>query len=215
MEVKDLNPDDIETRFRKMKGKANSLRNQFEQMKIDGKSDNKPAKFAKSIFHACTEFEPWIRVIRALRTEGLEQKHVDMMNAAIDKENGSVDDSLNTIKLKMDTTISNFGSVKITEVSQAIEEVADTASKEYSNITLLKAMREEWEVINFDLKEHKDTHILEGEAVENITTLLDDQTIKTQTMKGSPYAVFMLDPILEWEALLDRTTDFLEVWVAV
>lgn len=39
--------------------------------------------------------------------------------------------------------------------------------------------------------------------------------IKTQTMKGSPYAVFMLEPITEWEALLERTLDFVELWVSV
>jgi hypothetical protein len=35
-------------------------------MKIDGKSDNKPARFAKNIYSACLDFEPWIKVIRAL-----------------------------------------------------------------------------------------------------------------------------------------------------
>ena len=76
-------------------------------------------------------------------------------------------------------------------------------------------MKAEWGPLNFDCKEHKDTYILEGEACELITTTLDDHLIKTQTMKGSPYAHFMLDPILEWEATFERTQEFLETWISV
>ena len=49
--IKDLDPEDIESRFRKMKGKANSLKNQFELMRIDGKTDSKPANFAKKMLY--------------------------------------------------------------------------------------------------------------------------------------------------------------------
>jgi hypothetical protein len=45
--MKDLDPEDIETRFRKMKGKAGNLKNQFEMMKIDGQVKNRPARFAE------------------------------------------------------------------------------------------------------------------------------------------------------------------------
>jgi hypothetical protein len=47
MPIKDLDPEDIEARYRKMKSKANSLKNQFEIMKIDGKTESRPALFAK------------------------------------------------------------------------------------------------------------------------------------------------------------------------
>jgi dynein heavy chain len=100
-------------------------------------------------------------------------------------------------------------------VTSAIEDISDTAHKEHSNITQLNAMKEEWKPMIWKTKEHKDTFILEGESVEEFTTVLDDHMIKTQTMKGSPYAVFMLEPIVEWEAKLERTIDFLDLWVSV
>jgi dynein heavy chain len=183
-------------------------------MRIDGKTDSKPVIYAKTMVKACLDFEPWIRVIRAFNTKGIEQKHIDKLNAAIDKANDS-EDSLNTLSLKMDVPIMSLGGVKITPATTEIEDIADTASKEYSNICLLKTMREDWKPLNFDVKEHKDTYILEGEACEAITAMLDDHLIKTQTMKGSPYAAFMLEPILEWEGTLERTQDFLETWVSV
>jgi hypothetical protein len=56
-------------------------------MRIDGKTDSKPVIYAKTMVKACLDFEPWIRVIRAFNTKGIEQKHVDKLNAAIDKVN--------------------------------------------------------------------------------------------------------------------------------
>jgi dynein heavy chain len=115
----------------------------------------------------------------------------------------------------MSMNINAFGSTKVTPINNEIEEIVDTASKEYSNEILLHNMRNEWKPIRFEVKDHKDTYILEGEGVENIIAVLDDHLIKTQTMKGSPYAAFMIDEITEWEVLLERTQDFLEVWVKV
>jgi dynein heavy chain len=115
----------------------------------------------------------------------------------------------------MDTSIANWDNVKILNVTTAIEDISDTANKEYSNHTLLNSMKKEWEPLIWKTKDYKDTFILEGEVVEEFTGILDDHMIKTQTMKGSPYAVFMLEPIVDWEAKLERTIDFLDLWVSV
>lgn len=93
----------------------------------------------------------------------------------------------------------------ITKCTEDIEDIADTAGKEFKNEELLKFMKKEWEPLRFECKEHKDTFILDGEATEAIQVVLDDHLIKTQTMKGSPYAQAFIDEILEWEKTLDRT----------
>ena len=76
-------------------------------------------------------------------------------------------------------------------------------------------MYADWEPLRWECKGHKDTFILDGEAIENITVVLDDHLIKTQTMKGSPYAAFIIDEITEWEEKLDRTSNFLDYWLKV
>lgn len=63
--------------------------------------------------------------------------------------------------------------------------------------------------------EGKDSYILSGEDVEAISTCLDDHIIKTQTMKGSPFAKFMIDDILNWEKALVRIQENLEMWLKV
>lgn len=80
---------------------------------------------------------------------------------------------------------------------------------------IMKGMKDDWMSVNYTCKKWKDSYILEGEAVEEIQTFLDDHIVKTQTMKGSPYAKFMLDEILDWEKKLLRNQDNLEVWLKV
>lgn len=87
------------------------------------------------------------------------------------------------------------------EFKTALEDISDKASKEYSNQRTMAKMQEEWAPLEFTCHEveGKDSYILAGDAVELIQATLDDHIIKTQTMKGSPYAKFMLDSIVKWE----------------
>lgn len=63
-------------------------------------------------------------------------------------------------------------------------------------------MKKDWEPIEFVTKEMRSTYILEGENIELIQQTLDDHMIKTQTMKGSPFAKVFIDEIIQWEKLL-------------
>lgn len=70
--------------------------------------------------------------------------------------------------------------------------------------------------LEFTCKDWKGfSFIIDGEAVELLQTVLDDHLIKTQTMKGSPFAKFQLEEIVEWEEQLIQTQDGLEVWLKV
>lgn len=100
-----------------------------------------------------------------------------------------------------------FKSLNIENFKHELEEISETASKEFSNMTTMEGMQDGWKNLEFRCKAvpDKDSYILDGEAVEEIQTALDDHIIKTQTMKGSPFAKFMLDSITTWETMLMRT----------
>jgi dynein heavy chain len=78
-------------------------------------------------------------------------------------------------------------------------------------------MTDDWRPLEFTAIEcpGKDSYILAGEAVELIQAALDDHVIKAQTMKGSPFAKFMLDDIIAWENTLLKTQDNLDLWLKV
>ena len=63
----------------------------------------------------------------------------------------------------------------------------------------------DWEPLEFTPSVQKDTYKLGGDSIDLIQQSLDDHLIKTQTMKGSPFAKYYLEKIIAWEDQLQRT----------
>lgn len=105
----------------------------------------------------------------------------------------------------------------ITKHRSTVEDISDTASKEFSNSSNMSKMKEDWKELEFTTTEMegKNSPILSGEAVEILQQTLDEHIIKTQTMKGSPFAKFMLPDIEAWEKMLMSTSDNLDIWLSV
>jgi len=169
---------------------------------------SKPSGFAGDMKRSLDGFRKSIPIIRALRTDGIQSRHIEEIRKIIgintytgEHENMKIFDNL-------DAPIDSY--------KDALENVADTASKEYSNLNTMKKMKDEWIPLEFTPKDWKGfSYILDGEAVEILQQALDDHLIKTQTMKGSPFARFQYDEIVDWEDQLIATQDGLEVWLKV
>lgn len=80
----------------------------------------------------------------------------------------------------------------------------------------LGEMKEAWVPLNYDTVEWKGvSHILTGEAVEQISEKLDDHIIKTQSMRGSPFIGPFKEELFAWEETLMTTQENMELWLQV
>lgn len=78
-------------------------------------------------------------------------------------------------------------------------------------------MKEDWEPIMVEIKSWKETgtYVVGGASVEEAQQILDDQSVKTMTMKGSPYAKIFEERIQQWENWLAYTNELFDFWIKV
>ena len=98
---------------------------------------------------------------------------------------------------------------------QAIEDISEQASREWSIEKALDKMHADWQDLNFELAEWKatGTHILRGGPLDEAQTLLDDHIIKSRAMSASPFAKPFAAEIGPWVARLTRLSAILEQWL--
>ena len=85
----------------------------------------------------------------------------------------------------------SFQEIKIYSIRDHLDKltlISEKASKEYQLEKMLDKMMNEWAELNFDLGEWRDTGIpiLKGDNVEEIQLILDEHTVKAQTVRANP-----------------------------
>ena len=92
---------------------------------------------------------------------------------------------------------------KIMSHLEAIQAVSMRASKEYSLEKALEKMMADWEGVGFVTVPYKDsgTYIIGG--VDEIQALLDDQIVKVQSMRASPFIKQMEATAATWHDMLN------------
>jgi flagellin-like hook-associated protein FlgL len=70
--------------------------------------------------------------------------------------------------LEGDESLNRFLTFSASEHKDELEEIADTATKEYSNEKILDSMFTDWQPLEFTPNAQKDTYKLGGESIELI-----------------------------------------------
>ncbi|KAJ3106842.1 Dynein heavy chain 7, axonemal [Phlyctochytrium planicorne] len=164
-----------------------------------------PQNIAKQVKEKIDEFTQNIPMIRVLCNPGMRDRHWAKLSAiaGIDIRPDGATSLRKMLKLNLDQFLAPF------------QEVSDAASKEYTLEKNLKKMMAEWEPLEFSCIAYRETgtHILA--SVDDAQQLLDDQIVKTQSMRGSPYIKPFENEIKDWERRLLTTQEILDEWLKV
>jgi len=117
-----------------------------------------------------TEFKRSVPILSAVCNKHLTERHWDAMEEVA----GFV------VRPDAGTTLQRLIDLGIGEFLDALESISAMASQEASIEEVLDKMEDEWEPVSFLCKPYKETgtHILQGAAIDECQTLLDDHIIK-------------------------------------
>lgn len=199
----DIDPNAVEAEVQTMWRMSFKLKAMFEQDNL-----SKPATVAASIKKQLDEFKENVPLLHALCNPGLRERHWKEISNVVGFE-VRPEPSHNLQKFLEDLQLDQY--------TEPIGEISDTAGKEYQIENGLNLQISEWEPVKMETKDWSSTgtYIVAGTAIDEVQTLLDDHVIKTQTMKGSPYAAQFADRLQEWEEFLKGVQDAIDVWLKV
>ena len=163
-----------------------------------------PQRAAEAFLEKLTSFQALVPLIVQLRNPGLRDRHWD----AISEKTG--------IALKPDPTFTLTRAIelKVMDYTAKIEEVSVVATQEYALETALDRMKREWEPLKLEVAPYKETGTYVLRAMDDILQLLDDQIVKTQAMRGSPFIGPFELRCTEWEQRLMYLQETLDEWIS-
>nr|KAJ3422605.1 Dynein heavy chain 3, axonemal [Polyrhizophydium stewartii] len=164
-----------------------------------------PKKVAESVKNKLEKFKSHLPLITVLRNPGLRDRHWVQMAQIVGQP----------ILPDESTSLTKILDLNLTPFLSQFESISDAASKEHSLQKTLAKMREDWEPLAFNCIEYKDTGTKILSALDDIQALLDDQIVKVQTMRGSPFVKPIENEVKAWETTLVNVQDIIDSWLKV
>ncbi|XP_056445731.1 dynein axonemal heavy chain 12 isoform X2 [Gadus chalcogrammus] len=170
-----------------------------------GKQENPILLMCSRVLDQIKEFKAHIPIVTMLCNPGVRERHWQQMSEIVEYD--LTPDSGTTLRKVLKQNLAPF--------LEQFETISASASKEFSLEKAMQAMVEIWDSISFHHYPYRESGVSILTAVDEIQTIMDDQIIKTQTMRGSPFIKPFEDEIKLWEERLVRIQDTIDEWLKV
>lgn len=149
--------------------------------------------------------DSFVPLMALLCTPGIRQRHWEEIERITGIE----------VQVHEASNINQMINLGLQRFTSAIEETCVSASKEYSLEKALDKMEIEWQGVKFGTKEYRSTATSILCGTDEIQMIIDDQIVKTQSMRGSRYNKPYFERITKWEKMLISIQDIMDNWIKV
>ncbi|XP_058027873.1 dynein axonemal heavy chain 12 [Ahaetulla prasina] len=183
-----------------------SLRRAVVEERVEEeKKDNPTISMCNSVMQQIKDFKENIPLVTILCNPGIKARHWNQMSEIVGYD--LTPDSGSTLRKVLKQNLTPY--------LEQFEVISMGASKEFSLEKAMHNMMETWDSIFFQTGLYRETGVSILSAVDEIQTILDDQIVKTQTMRGSPFIKPFEKQMKEWEERLIRIQETIDEWLKV
>uniref|UniRef100_U3K1D6 Dynein axonemal heavy chain 12 n=1 Tax=Ficedula albicollis TaxID=59894 RepID=U3K1D6_FICAL len=188
----------------------------FQQKQKKALTEKRPARhkavtgnptltMCSSVLDQIKEFKEHIPTVVVFCNPGMRERHWQQMSDIVGYD--ITPDAGTTLRKVLKQNLSSY-------LGQ-FSTISVAASKEFSLEKAMNTMKETWDSISFTTNVYRETGIHILSSVDDIQALLDDQIMKTQTMRGSPFIKPFDSEIREWESRLIQIQENIDEWLKV
>ncbi|XP_052759353.1 dynein axonemal heavy chain 3 [Galleria mellonella] len=160
-------------------------------------------RIADMVRNKVEKFKVLLPVLCAICNKGMRDRHWARISELVGVE----------VVHGPETTLADMVEQGVHVYASQLEEIEQTASKEYSLEMALKKMKDEWVGVKFEVVPYRDTGVGILSGLDEVQQQLDDHILKSQTMRGSPYVKAFEADMAAWEEKLISMQDILDQWL--
>uniref|UniRef100_A0A8C5VFT1 Dynein axonemal heavy chain 12 n=1 Tax=Microcebus murinus TaxID=30608 RepID=A0A8C5VFT1_MICMU len=187
------------------KRKAARKRSLEEEKPEEEPKENPTITMCATVMEQIKVFKENIPTVSILCNPGMRARHWKQMSEIVGYD----------LTPDSGTTLRKVLKLNLTPYLEQFEVISAGASKEFSLEKAMRTMIGTWDDIAFHISLYRDTGVCILSSVDEIQAILDDQIIKTQTMRGSPFIKPFEKEIKAWEDRLIRIQETIDEWLKV
>jgi len=131
-------------------------------------------------------------ILHTLCNPGLRERHWVLIGEALGCD----------VERDAETSLADMIEAGLGRISDRLEEIGSTASKEHALEKSMARMKKEWKSVTFECTPYRETGVSILSSVEDVQQMLDDHILKAQTMHSSAYIKPFEEEMREWEEKL-------------